>query len=188
MRRFISTPRLILLGAVCAGSVAFASWRPHSAVAVEKPASEKQSKAEVDPSALERARREVKMLDDLYKTTIVYINDTYVKDGDEPAAGEIAREIFAAMKKKGWHDARLVDATGKPTNDDNAPRDAFEKQAAKKILGGETYCEEVVRENGKTFLRAATLVPVVNQKCLMCHPGHKVGDVLGTVSYKISLD
>lgn len=188
MRRFISTPRLIVLGAACAGSLAIASWRQHSALAVEKAGSEKQSTAEVDPSALERARREVKMLDDLYKTTIVYINDTYVKDGDEPAAGEIAREIFAVMKKKGWHDARLVDATGKPTNDDNAPRDAFEKKAAKKILAGESYCEEVVRENGKTFLRAATVVPVVNQKCLMCHPGHKVGDVLGTVNYKISIE
>lgn len=181
MRRFISTPRLLLLGALVAGSFAVTAWQQGRLGAAEK------APSSVDKSALERARREVKMLDDLYKTTIVYINDTYVKDGDEPAAGEIARDIFAAMKKAGWHEARLVDATGKPTNDDNAPRDAFEKSASKKILGGETYYEEVVKEDGKSYLRAATVVPVVNQKCLSCHPGHKVGDVLGTVSYKIAI-
>lgn len=186
MRRFISTPWLLLFGAACAGSLTIAAWQ-QGALAVEKPGSGKGAAA-VDKAALERARREVKMLDDLYKTAIVLINDTYVKDGDEPAAAEAARLLFASMKKNGWHDARLVDATGKPTKEDNAPRDAFEKSANKKILAGESYYEEIVKENGKTYLRAATVVPVVNQSCLSCHPGHKVGDVLGTVSYKLAIE
>ena len=183
MRRFNSATRLGLLGVACTACLAYVGLRQDRAQAVENKAETK-----VDAASLERARREVKMLDDLYKTTIVFINDTYVKDGDEPAAGEIARDIFAAMKKKGWHDARLVDATGKPTNDENAPRDAFEKTAVKKILGGEAYYDEIQKEDGKTYLRAATVVPVVNQKCLMCHPGHKVGDVIGTVSYKMLVE
>ena len=161
---------------------------PADALAADKaPAAKEKSAAKPDADALARARREVKMLDDLYKTTIVFINDTYVKDGNDVAAGEIARELFAAMSKKGWHDARLVDATGKPLNDENAPRDDFEKLASKKILGGETYFEEVQEDQGKLYLRAATLVPVVNQKCTICHPGHKVGEVLGSVSYKIEI-
>ncbi len=61
----------------------------------------------------EQARREVQLLDDLYKTAVVYINDVYVTDANSVAAGETARDLFAAMKAKGWHDARLVDATGR---------------------------------------------------------------------------
>ena len=32
------------------------------------------------------------------------------------AAGEAAQALFGAMRRKGWHDARLLDATGKLTN------------------------------------------------------------------------
>lgn len=141
-----------------------------------------------DP-AVERARRQVKMLDDLYKTTIVFITNTYVDTKDDVAAGEIARDLFAAMREKGWHDARLVDASGHPTNDENKPRSNFEKAAVKKILAGETYVDEVSAENGKSYLLAATVVPVVNEKCMRCHPAYtKVGQVIGAVSYKLPID
>jgi hypothetical protein len=147
--------------------------------------------AESDPTGpaltVEQARREVRLLDDLYKTAIVYINDVYVEDADSVAAGETARDLFAAMKAKGWHDARLIDATGEPLNDENAPAGAFEKGAIEKILKGETYVDQVVREDDRNYLRAATLVPVVNDKCVICHPGNKIGAVLGAVSYKIPL-
>jgi hypothetical protein len=140
-----------------------------------------------DPSApalsVELARREVRMLDDVYKTAVVLINDTFVEDG--ASAGDVAREIFAAIRKKGWHDARLLDATGKPMNKDNVPMNAFEKRAIEQILKGEAYYDEVVEEQGRKYLRAATVVPVVNAKCIACHPGHKVGDVLGAIGYKI---
>ena len=75
-----------------------------------------ENESAIDQAALERTRREVKMLDDLYKPSIVFINDEYVEDVSDVAAGEIAREIFGAMKQKGWHDARLIDGTGKPKN------------------------------------------------------------------------
>jgi hypothetical protein len=146
----------------------------------EKPASPKLT--------VEQARREVRLLDDLYKTAIVYINDVYVEDANSVAAGETARDLFAAMKAKGWHDARLVDATGEPLNDENAPADDFEKTAIQKILAGETYIDQVVSEKGGNYLRAATLVPAVNDKCVICHPGNKVGDALGAVSYRIPVE
>ncbi len=136
---------------------------------------------------VQQARREVRLLDDLYKTAIVYMNDVYVEDENSVAAGETARDLFAAMKAKGWHEARLVDATGEPLNDENAPAGAFEKSAIERILKGETYVDQVVRENDHNYLRAATLVPVVNDKCVICHPGNNIGDVLGAVSYKIRL-
>lgn len=147
----------------------------------------KSDPAKSDP-AVERTRRQVKMLDDLYKTTIVYVTNTYVDSDKDVAAGVIFRDVFAAMREKGWHDARLLDATGEPTNDENLPKSSFEKAAIKKILAGESYLDEVISEDGKPYLRAATVVPVVNAKCIACHPGHKVGDVLGAVSYKLPID
>jgi hypothetical protein len=141
-----------------------------------------------DP-AVERARREVKMLDDLYKTTIVFITNTYVDTKEDVAAGEIARDLFAAMREKGWHDARLVDATGHPTNDENIAREGFEKAAIKKLLAGESYVDEVMTDKGKQYLLAATVVPVVNEKCMNCHPAYKkVGQVIGAVSYKLPIE
>jgi hypothetical protein len=145
------------------------------------------STAPVDEQAVQRTRREVRMLDDLYKTAVVLINKTYVNDVDDVPAGTAARLLFGAMREKGWHDARLVDATGDPLNDDNKPKDAFERDAIKKILGGETYVDEVVTEKDKHYLRAATVVPVVDKKCTMCHPGYKVGDVLGAIAYKLEI-
>jgi hypothetical protein len=156
--------------------------------AADKPAA---TDAASDPAnqtlTVEQARREVRLLDDLYKTAIVYMNEVYVEDANSVAAGETARDMFAAMRKKGWHDARLVDATGEPVNAENAPRDDFEKTAIEKINRGEAYYDQVVTEGGQRYLRAATLVPAVNSKCIICHPGHKVGDALGAVSYKLRL-
>jgi len=178
--------------AICCGvlfllaAALFASLAPNRHESAQ--AAEAAAPAKPSDEVVERARREVKMLDDLYKTAIVFINDTYVEDGDEVAAGEIARNLFDAMRKKGWHDARLVDATGEPMNAENAPRDEFEKAANRQILKGKTYYEEIVQADGKNYLRAATVVPVVNKKCILCHPGHELGEVLGTVSYKLPLE
>lgn len=153
--------------------------------AAEKPAASDPANS---PLTVEQARREVRLLDDLYKTAIVYMNEVYVEDANSVAAGETARDMFAAMREKGWHDARLVDATGEPVNAENAPRDAFEKAALAKIAKGQAYYDQVVTEGGHRYLRAATLVPAVNEKCIICHPGKKVGDVLGAVSYKLRLE
>lgn len=73
-------------------------------------------------------------------------------------------------------------------NEENKPQPGFEQAAIKKILGGQPYYDEVVREGERSYLRAATLVPAVNQKCILCHPKSKVGDVLGAIGYKIPLN
>lgn len=145
-----------------------------------------EKKPAADP-ALARARREVKMLDDLYKTAVIYINDVYVKDATSHAAGAAARDLFDVMRKKKWHDARLVDATGSPVNGENKPQDKFEKAAIEKLKAGDATYEEITEEDGQKYLRVATVVPVVNEKCLLCHPNFKVGDVLGGISYKLNL-
>ena len=117
-------------------------WRP------KKLRRRRRPRAQAATLTAEQARREVRLLDDLYKAAIIYMNEVYVEDANSVAAGETARDMFAAMKAKGWHDARLIDATGEPLNEENRPKNAFEKAAVAKILGGETYYDQVVREDG----------------------------------------
>ncbi len=178
MRRMVFRVSMSVVVVVAVAATAGLSLRHSAAEATEDAAD----------VALERTRKQVLMLDDLYKTAIVFINDTYVEDGNTTAAGEVARELFDAMRSKGWHDARLIDGTGKPLNENNKPQGVFEGTAIKNILKGDKYYDDVIEVDGKRFLRAATVVPVVNEKCLMCHPGHKVGDVLGAVSYKLAIE
>jgi hypothetical protein len=145
-----------------------------------------QVEAESDP-AVERTREQVKMLDDLYKNAVVSITKRYVNDQDEQPAIMVAQDVFGAMRKQGWHSAKLVDATGEPVNDANAPRTDFEKEAAREINSGKPYFERVVGEGKARRLLAATVVPVVMQKCAECHPHKKVGEVLGFIRYDIPI-
>ncbi len=139
-----------------------------------------------DKAAVERTREQVKMLDDLYKTAVVGINDTYVEKQTDIPAAVVAMKLFEAMKKKGYHDARLIDVTGKPKNEDNIAKSAFEKTAVKEINGGKDYYEEIGEKDGKPVFRAATLVPAVNKICASCH-SKKVGDKLGAIIYELPI-
>jgi hypothetical protein len=136
---------------------------------------------------LERARREVKLLDDIYKTAIVLITTHYVNDDKDMPAGEAFKALFQGMKEKGWHEVRLLDAAGEPLNEDNNPKDAFEKNAIKALLGGKPYYEEVAQQDGKPYLRAATPLPIVMNKCKMCHANYRDQKVIGAIGYALPL-
>jgi hypothetical protein len=141
--------------------------------------------APVADPAVERAREQVKMLDDLYKNAVISITKTYVAKQDDRPAIMIAKDVFGAMKKRGWHSARLVDAIGEPLNDASAPRTDFEKEAYRRIRSGQPYYDRVVGEGKDRKLLAATVVPVVMQKCAECHEDRKVGEVLGFLRYEV---
>ena len=151
---------------------------------------EGQSKNEAEP-AVERARQQVRMLDDIYKTVVVAITDKYVnKETDLPAA-TVAMALFDAMKKKGWHEARLIDASGHPYHEKNTAKDDFERAAVKAIVGGKDYYEQVVKVDRKQRLRAATPVPVVMKKCTMCHENYKDvkdGAAIGLLTYDVPVN
>lgn len=163
---------------VCLTSVWLSSWP--------------QSHAEegAKDAALARARREVRMLDDIYKTGVVLVTKNFV-DGDSPVpAGTVFKQLFAAAKEKGWHEVRLLDATGEAINDENLPQDAFEKKAVKALLQGKGYVEEVVVKKGKRHLRAATAIPVVMDKCVVCHDNYAKapkGQAIGALAYTIPI-
>ena len=119
------------------------------------------------------------------------ITDKYVHDEDDFPAGAAAVAWFDAISKKGWHDVRLLDATGEPYDDDNVARDAFDWRAIKQLKAGETFVDKVEEKDGKRFLRAATPVPVVMKKCVMCHSHYAdvpKGQTIGLLSYTMPIE
>ena len=139
-----------------------------------------------DPEALKRTRETVQMLDDLYKNAVVSITTKYVEEQGNTPAAAVAKDVFLAMHKKGWHHARLIDATGRPKNKENVAHTDFEKKAVAEIKGGKAYYEEVGEKDGKPVLRAATVVPAVMRQCVTCH-AKKQGAVLGAIVYEVPL-
>ena len=98
------------------------------------------------------------------------------------------KALCSETDKKGWHQVRLVGLTNNLYKKENAPADAFESAAAKRLRAGEASHEAVVTENGKQYLRYATPIPVVMEKCVMCHPSWKgeMGNV-GSLMYKVPM-
>lgn len=130
------------------------------------------------------------MLDDIYKGGIVLITKHYVNEEDDLAAGSAFQKLFAIAKDKGWHEVRLLDATGDPYETDNVPRDGFEKDSVAKLLDGQTFVEKVVEKDGKRFLLATTPIPVVMDKCVMCHDHYAdvpAGKPIGALSYRVPI-
>ena len=98
----------------------------------------------------------------------------------------MAKALFEAMHKKGYHTARLLDATGKPKSKKNVAESDFEKKVVADIKGGKTFVEEVSVKDGKPVFRAGTVVPAVMSQCVTCH-GVKQGELLGVLVYEVEI-
>lgn len=150
-----------------------------------------KEKSTVNPKAVDRARKMVSVLDEVYKQTIVLITDKYVHDEDDFPAGSAAVELFRRISENGSHNVRLIDATGEPYVDTNVAKDDFERDAIKKLKDGKDRVEEIITADGKAYLRTLTPVPVVMAKCVMCHPHYedaKKGEPIGAISYKVLIE
>ena len=161
---------------------------------IKKPAAKKAEDAkgpnQADKAAIERTRDSVKMLDDVYKQAIVLITDKYVNDTDDFPAGSAAVEWFKRVSKTGYHQVRLIDATGQPYEEANVAKTDFEKEGIKQLKAGKTSYDEVVTKDGKPYLLAITPVPVVLKKCIMCHDHYadaKEGEPIGAISYELPI-
>ncbi|WP_166831652.1 c-type heme family protein [Thalassoroseus pseudoceratinae] len=142
-------------------------------------------------AAVKRTREVVKALDDIYKRTIVLITDKYVHDTDDFAAGSAAVLLFKQISTSEFQDVRLIDATGEPYEDANVAKSEFEKQGLKALKDGKSYYEKVAMKDGKPYLQALTPVPVVLDKCIMCHPHYedakKNNEIIGAISYELPI-
>lgn len=176
-----NTRRLLAL-ALCVLPLLAALLATHSPA----PAEDAQS----DP-ALERTRKQVRMLDDLYKTAIVLITENYVTEKSDLAAGDAFQALFKVMKDKGYHEVRLLDATGEPYDSDNTPRPGFETKAVAQLKTGQPWYEEVSEQDGQRYLSVATPIPVVLRKCTMCHEHYAdvpAGQIIGAVGYRLKVE
>jgi hypothetical protein len=177
MKRFLLLPLCGVLALLVIGPTA----PPALPAAQDKP----------DPAAVERTRKTVRILDDVYKTAIVLITDKYVKDKRDYPAGRAAIRWFADITKKGSHEIRLIDATGDPYGADNVARDDFEKEGIKQLKAGKDFYEQLMQKGGKTYLRAITPIPVVMDKCILCHEnyrGVKKGVPVGALTYTMPVE
>jgi len=141
--------------------------------------------------ALERTRKQLRMLDDLYKTAVVLITTHYINGAADLPSASAAMALFDAMKEKGWHEVRLFDVTGNPLVARNIAKDAFEEKAVDELRAGKAYYEQIEERDGARYLRAATPIPVLLEKCTMCHPGYqrrKAGEAIGALSYTMLIE
>jgi hypothetical protein len=146
-------------------------------------APEEEKPPETVRMPLDQARRAVSMLNDLYANSVVLTHRTYVKDRSSVAAAMVTRRVFRSMAERGWPETRWLSTTGRPFNADANPRDAFERDAVAALKKGDRRFERV--EDGK--LRVATLIPLADPSCLMCHTKDKLGDPIGGLSYTVLL-
>jgi hypothetical protein len=161
------------------------------AVALIVPAAHPADEKKPDPAAVERSRKTVRMLDDIYKSAIVLITDKYVKDKRDYPAGRAAIKWFADISQKGSHEVRLIDATGEPYGQANVAKDDFDKEGVKQLKGGKDYYEQLIEKECKPYLRAITPVPVVMEKCTMCHEHYKnvkKGAPIGALTYTVPIE
>ena len=131
------------------------------------------------------------MLDDIYKAAVVLITDKYVNDERDFAAGSAAIALFKAVQDKNWHEVKLLDVSGKPYNDENVAKDDFEREALRKFKAGEAYVDRIEKRDNGRYLRAATPIPVVLEKCTMCHENYKQaqpGQAIGMLSYTLKIE
>jgi hypothetical protein len=159
--------------------------------AIIAPSAHSDDRNSPDPAAIERSRKTVRMLDDVYKLAIVLITDKYVQSEQDYPAGRAAIRWFADISKTGSHEVRLIDATGDPSGKANIAKDDFDKEGIKQLISGKNYYERVIEKQGKPYLRAITPVPVVMQKCTMCHENYKSvtkGVPVGALTYTVPIE
>lgn len=179
--------RLFPLGvlAVLATAWGIVAYSPFGAAA------EKDAASKPDKAAVERARKQTRMLDHVYKTAVVLITDKYVNKPDDFPAGSAAVALFKSVTDSGHHKVRLIDASGTPYEKANVARDDFEKEGVRKLKAGQASHEAMETIDGKPHLRTVTAVPVVSKKCIMCHPHYadaKPGDAIGAISYTLLIE
>jgi hypothetical protein len=154
-------------------------------------AAQQERHKEADAAAVERTRKTVHMLDDVYKTAIVLITDKYVRDKKDYPAGRAVKAWFNAISKKGWHEVRIIDATGQPYNEANVANDDFDREGIRQLKSGKSFYDAVIHTDGKDYLRAITPVPVVMDKCIMCHANYgsvRKGEPIGALTYRVPLE
>ncbi|MDR4508668.1 MAG: DUF3365 domain-containing protein [Candidatus Brocadiaceae bacterium] len=141
--------------------------------------------------AIARARLALDEVDILHKAYITLITENFTTGPSLLNAVTITEKVFEVMEKEGKYRAKILSTSEISFLPESAPQDVFERNAIDAILSGKSYYERVFfdyDDNGQDFLRAATPIRITTEKCLLCHPHKKVGDLMGVISYTVPLE
>ena len=102
-----------------------------------------------------------------------------------PLPATAVREMGEELHQKGMFNARLISKT--PVNPANSPKDAFEEEALKVVMGGADSYARIEDVKGVPTFRRLTPDKVTTTACLGCHSGKQMGDVLGALSVSLPI-
>ncbi len=130
--------------------------------------------------SLDEARRQVRMMNDIYLAGVMTTHRMYVQEPGVPSAVAWGKQVIRQVTSHGWPEARIFSTTDRPLNPENELAGAFEQAAVSAFKRGEASLERV---EGET-LRFAVPIKISEKSCLSCHVRDKIGDLIGGVAYR----
>jgi len=141
--------------------------------------------AQVEVTRAYISKHYVQKIKNADRTDLVVVKDHADNPKAVPFPATATREIGEILAKDGILNLRMVSAT--PLNQANAPKDGFEEEAVRAIMGGAESFARVEEQRGEPFYRRATPDKATVAACVGCHTDKKVGDVLGALTVSIPM-
>lgn len=131
--------------------------KPEKSESNDKPDSKKRL-----PVAL--ARERAKLVHNIYATTLGVMHHRYFRNERSIIPARAMEDVFSSIAREEQITARWIAVNAKVMSINHAPRDNFEKEAAKAIAAGKGSFERI--EDG--MLRRAQAIPL-SAGCVSCH-------------------
>ncbi len=130
-----------------------------------KPAKSKPQQADPIPVSLAEARRRAELLHEVYEATLQIMHRRYFREDQKTTVPSKALDdVFYRVSLRSKVKARWIAVNARAMSIDHAPKDVFEKQAARRFVAGESSPETV--ENG-LYRRAGRIT--LFGSCIKCH-------------------
>ena len=131
----------------------------------KKTAKSKPQQAEPKPVSLAEARRQAELLHEVYSSTLQVMHRRYFRpDKKTTVPSKSLDDVFYRVSLRSKVKARWIAVNARAMSIDHTPKDAFEKQAARRFIAGDSSHETV--ENG-LYRRAASIT--LFGSCINCH-------------------
>ena len=129
------------------------------------------------PLPIEQARQRLRMVHDIYETTLLAMHRHYFVPGKEKVIPSRAMEdVFYRMNKRWGIQARWLAVSAQAMNIDHKPRNAFEKAAVRALIREKPSHEEVKQG---TYRRAGPIILFAN--CIRCHTSQRRKPIAGLI-------
>jgi methyl-accepting chemotaxis protein len=116
---------------------------------------------------------------------IVVAKDHAANPDAIPFPATATREMGEEANKSGLYNTRLISQS--PLNPANMPKDTFENEAMKAIMGGADSFVRQEEVNGVATFRRATPDKATTTACISCHSDKQVGNTLGILTVNMAM-